>query len=138
MRGRQTGDPRDDLRVHRPERTTYPLRLLCRVRQISPSAFYDWIHRGQPVVCEDDLDDAHAANELLDAWVEHRRTYGARRLAAEIRDQQGRALEPQEGRPGLRQADAVCPPTGASAVQATSLTLTLCAASAGWSGIFVV
>lgn len=41
----------------------------------------------------DDLDDAYAANQLHDAWVEHRRTYGARRLTAEIgdRDQQGQA-----------------------------------------------
>ena len=33
-----------------------------------------------------DLDDAFAANRLRDAWVEYRRTYGARRLTAEIRD----------------------------------------------------
>jgi hypothetical protein len=71
----------------------YPVRLLCRVLQVSTSAFYDWIGRGQPVVSEDDLDDAHAANQLRDAWVEHRRTYGARRLTAEIgdRDQHGQA-----------------------------------------------
>ena len=62
------------------EKTTYPVRLLCRVLQVSTSAFYDWIGRGHPVISEDDLDDAHAANELHDAWAEHRRTYGARRL----------------------------------------------------------
>jgi hypothetical protein len=68
------------------EKTTYPVRLLCRVLQVSTSAFYDWLGRGSPVIPDDDLDDAHAANELHDAWVEHRRTYGARRLTAEIRD----------------------------------------------------
>ena len=75
------------------EKTTYPVRLLCRVLQVSTSAFYDWIGRGRPVVSDADLDDAHAANQLRDAWVEHRRTYGARRLTAEIRDrdQQGQA-----------------------------------------------
>jgi hypothetical protein len=47
---------------------------------------------GQPrlsintVIADDDLDDAHAANVLHDAWADHRRTYGARRLTAEIRD----------------------------------------------------
>ncbi|MHA6781751.1 IS3 family transposase [Pseudonocardia saturnea] len=75
------------------EKTTYPVRLLCRVLQVSTSAFYDWIHRGSPTVSDADLDDAHAANQLHDAWAEHRRTYGARRLTAEIRDrdQQGQA-----------------------------------------------
>jgi HTH-like domain len=64
------------------EKTTYPGRLL----QVSTSAFYDWIGRGSPAVSDADLDDARAADGLHDAWVEHGRTYGARRLAAEIRD----------------------------------------------------
>lgn len=68
------------------EKTTYPVRLLCRVLQVSVSAFYDWIHRGGPVVSDTDLDDAHAANQLHDAWTQHRRTYGARRLTAEVHD----------------------------------------------------
>jgi putative transposase len=68
------------------EKTTYPVRLLCRVLQVSASAFYAWIRRGSPAVSGDDLDDALAANELRDTWAEHRRTYGARRLTAEIRD----------------------------------------------------
>lgn len=68
------------------EKTTYPVRLLCRVLQVSTSAFYDWIHRGGPLVSDTDLDDAHAANQLHDAWAQHRRTYGARRLTAEVHD----------------------------------------------------
>ena len=68
------------------EKTTYPVRLLCRVLQVSASAFYDWTGRGSPVFSDADLHDAHAANQLHDAWAEHRRTYGARRLTAEIRD----------------------------------------------------
>jgi transposase InsO family protein len=50
------------------------------------------VRRGSPIVSEDDLDDAYAANDLHDAWTQHRRTYGARRLTAEIhdREQQGR------------------------------------------------
>jgi putative transposase len=64
----------------------YPVRLLCRVLQVSTSAFYDWIHRGRPAISDTDLDDAYDANQLRDAWAAHRRTYGARRLTAEIRD----------------------------------------------------
>lgn len=46
-----------------------------------------------PAISDGDLDNAHAANQLRDAWVEHRRTYGARGLTAEIRDRdpQGQA-----------------------------------------------
>lgn len=68
------------------EKTTYPVRLLCRVLQVSSSAFYDWLQRGGPTVSDDDLADAHEANTLHAAWVEHRCTYGARRLTAEIHD----------------------------------------------------
>ncbi len=59
------------------EKTTYPVRLLCRTLQVSTSAFYDWIRRGRPAVSDDDLEDAHAANQLHNAWSEHRRSYGA-------------------------------------------------------------
>jgi hypothetical protein len=55
------------------EKTTYPVRLLCRTLQVSTSAFYDWIHPGSPTISDGALDDAHAANQLRDAWVEHRR-----------------------------------------------------------------
>jgi putative transposase len=41
------------------EKTTYPVRLLCRVLQVSTSAFYDWIHRGRPAISDTDLDDAY-------------------------------------------------------------------------------
>jgi putative transposase len=32
------------------EKTTYPVRLLCRTQQVSTSAFYDWIRRGSPAI----------------------------------------------------------------------------------------
>ena len=32
------------------ERTTSPVRLLCRVLQVSASAFYDWLRRGGPAL----------------------------------------------------------------------------------------
>jgi putative transposase len=67
------------------EKTTYGVRRLCRVFAISPTTFYAWLRRaGGPMPAE--LADAYAINELHLAWVEHRRTYGARRLTAEITD----------------------------------------------------
>jgi putative transposase len=67
------------------EKTTYGVRRLCRVFAISPTTFYAWARRhGGPTDAE--LADAYAINDLHDAWVEHRRTYGARRLTAEILD----------------------------------------------------
>jgi hypothetical protein len=64
------------------EKTIYPVRLLCRALHVSPSAFYDSIRRGSPSIIQTDLD----ANQLREAWAEHRRVYGARRLTAEIHD----------------------------------------------------
>lgn len=62
------------------EKTIYSVRLLCRVLQVSSSTFYDWVRRGSPTVSDDDISDAHEADTLREAWVEHRRSYGARRF----------------------------------------------------------
>ena len=67
------------------EKTTYGVRRLCRVFAISPTTFYAWARReGGPTAAE--LADAYAINDMHHAWEEHRRTYGARRLTAEIVD----------------------------------------------------
>jgi putative transposase len=67
------------------EKTTYGVRRLCRVFAISPTTFYAWARRGGgPTAAQ--LADAYATNDLHHAWEEHRRTYGARRLTAEIVD----------------------------------------------------
>jgi putative transposase len=67
------------------EKTSYGVRRLCRVFAISPTTYYAWAGRaGGPTPAE--LEDAYAINDLHVAWVEHRRTYGARRLTAEIVD----------------------------------------------------
>jgi transposase InsO family protein len=67
------------------EQTSYGVRRLCRVLQVSKTAFYDWVRRdGGPT--ERELADAYAANEIFDAWAEHRRVYGARRMTAEVHD----------------------------------------------------
>jgi putative transposase len=67
------------------EKTSYGVRRLCRVFGISPTSFYSWAARaGGPTAAE--LDAAYAIYAAREAWLEHRRTYGARRLTAEIRD----------------------------------------------------
>jgi hypothetical protein len=64
------------------EKTTYGVRRLCRVFRLSPTSFYAWVARaGGPTAAE--LADAYAIEAARDAWVEHRRVYGARRLTAE-------------------------------------------------------
>jgi transposase InsO family protein len=66
------------------EKTTYGVRRLCRVLQVSKTAFYDWAARaGGPTPAE--LEEAYAIHAARQAWIEHRRVYGARRLTAEIR-----------------------------------------------------
>jgi putative transposase len=67
------------------EKTSYGVRRLCRVFGISPTTFYSWATRsGGPTAAE--LDDAYAVQATREAWLEHRGGYGARRLAAEVRD----------------------------------------------------
>ena len=67
------------------EKTSYGVRRLCRVFGISPTTFYAWATRGGgPTTAE--LADAYAAHAAREAWIVHRRIYGARRLTAEVRD----------------------------------------------------
>jgi hypothetical protein len=66
------------------EKTHFGVRRLCRVLGVSKTAFCDWAARGGgPSAAE--LEAAHAIHAAREAWVEHRRVYGARRLTAEIR-----------------------------------------------------
>ncbi len=65
------------------EKTTYGVRRLCRVLGVSKTAFYDWAARdGGPTAAE--IEEAYAIEAAYQAWIEHRRVYGARRLTAEI------------------------------------------------------
>jgi hypothetical protein len=67
------------------EKTTYPVRLLCRVLGVSASAFYDWVAHGS-LPSAQQRRDADRIEVLRQAWAEHRQVYGARRLTAELRD----------------------------------------------------
>jgi hypothetical protein len=66
------------------EKTSYGVRRLCRVLGVSKPAFYDWVARGGgPTAAE--LEEAYAIHTAREAWSEHRRVHGARRLTAGIR-----------------------------------------------------
>lgn len=67
------------------EKTSFPVRVMCRVLGVSPSAFYAWAARGD-VASVQEQRDAERLPVLQAAWEEHRRVYGARRLTAEVRD----------------------------------------------------
>src|SRR3712207_619526 len=61
------------------ERTTYGVRRLCRVLGVSKTAFHEWAARGGcPSAAE--LEEAYAIHAAREAWGEHRRVSGARRL----------------------------------------------------------
>jgi putative transposase len=67
------------------EKTSYPVRLLCRVLGVSASAFYAWAARdGKPG--SQAKRDAKRIVLIRQAWTEHRQVYGARRLTAELHE----------------------------------------------------
>lgn len=66
------------------EKTTYGVRRLCRVLDVSASSYYAWAARaGGPTAAQ--VEEAYRVNAARDAWSQHRRVYGARRLTAEVR-----------------------------------------------------
>jgi len=65
------------------EKRSYPVRMLCRVLQVSPAAYYRWRHRS---------DERHQAEAALRVHIVsiHRQsngTYGAPRITHELRHQ---------------------------------------------------
>ena len=68
------------------EKADYPVRLLCRVLEVSPSGFYDWQGRGPS--------ERERADRVLLGWVraihgQSRGTYGVPRVHAELRQEHG-------------------------------------------------
>jgi phage gp37-like protein len=67
------------------EKATYGVRRLCRVLQISKTTFYECAARAGGLTSHE-IDQAHAIQELRQAWTEHRGVYGAGRLTSEATD----------------------------------------------------
>ena len=63
--------------------------MACRVLKVSTSGFYEW--RGRPASARD-RDDAELANTIAAIHTASRRTYGVRRIHAELRHGQGRRV----------------------------------------------
>lgn len=70
------------------EKTSYPIRLLCRVLQVSRSGFYAWRNRKPS---ERAQEDARLRPKVRAIFEESRRTYGSPRIQAELAEWEGSA-----------------------------------------------
>jgi transposase InsO family protein len=61
----------------------FAVRRLCRVAQVSSSAYYAWRARGEGP-SEALIDEAHLANRIFDIWRRSRSRYGAPRITAAL------------------------------------------------------
>lgn len=68
------------------EKTTYPVRLLCRLLGVGHSAFYQWLRTGRERAADRQRHDQQRAEVARRAWAEHRSVYGARRLTTELHE----------------------------------------------------
>ena len=63
------------------EKAAYPLRLLCRVLQVSKSGYYAWLRRGPS---DRALEDEQLRPKVVEAFGRGRGTYGSVRVRREI------------------------------------------------------
>ena len=66
------------------EKTSYPMRILCRVLKVSPSGYYAWRNRKPS---QRDLDDEELRPKVVEAFKVGRGTYGSPRVLRELVDQ---------------------------------------------------
>ncbi len=64
------------------ERTHYPLYLLCRVMEVSPSAYHAYARGTSHILSAKKTEVGERVSEIFFA---HRRRYGARRIAAQLK-----------------------------------------------------
>jgi transposase InsO family protein len=67
------------------EKASYPVRLLCRVLDVSPAGFYAWCGRGPS---ERERQDATLRVAIRAAHAESRETYGSPRIHVELRTEE--------------------------------------------------
>ena len=63
-------------------RTAYPIRVLCRVMQVSCSAYYSWCHRSAEVIDSETWQLCHRMKVLFKA---SRQSLGSRRMMKQLR-----------------------------------------------------
>jgi len=66
------------------EKTSYPMRILCRVLEVSRSGFYAWLARKPSAR---DLEDEQLRPQVVKAFETGRGTYGSPRVRDELVDQ---------------------------------------------------
>jgi putative transposase len=71
----------------------FPVAVICRVLHVSPSGYYDWLHRGPS---GRDRDQAVLLNDIVDVHRAAHGTYGYRRIHAEL--VLGKGLQVSRGR----------------------------------------
>jgi len=69
--------------IHR-RRTQYPIRLMCRVLQVSPSGYYAWRSRPES---QHDRDDRELTKVIRRLHAQSDGTYGSPRLSVELRSE---------------------------------------------------
>jgi putative transposase len=60
----------------------YPLQVLCQVLQVSRSAYYSWLQQKETLAGEK---KKQMEQSIVSIFQEHRRRYGVRRVAAELK-----------------------------------------------------
>jgi putative transposase len=88
------------VRQHAPQ---FPIRVLCRVMELSPSGYYAW--RERPASARQEA-DRQLLQALQEAHTRSRGTYGRRRLQAELRAQ-GTSCSPKRVARLMREAGLV-------------------------------
>ena len=63
------------------ERICYPVKLLCRVMRVSRPAYYAWRKKRE----SGETNQAAHAAQVKECFDGHRRRYGSRRVAAELK-----------------------------------------------------
>ena len=66
------------------EKTSYPMRILCRVLKVSPSGYYAWRNRDPS---QRDLEDERLRPKVTQAFRTGRGTYGSPRVLVELVEQ---------------------------------------------------
>ena len=65
------------------ESANFPISHLCRVCQVSSSAYYAWAKKAEGPT-DDVLEEGHLANRIYDIWRKSRRRYGSPRVTAAL------------------------------------------------------
>jgi len=94
------------------EKATYPVRVLCRVLEVSRAGFYAW-HTRPPA--RRTQQDQRLGVEIQAIHAESRQRYGSPRVHAELRERgggpaRGRGARGAERAHGLRQGERGCAP----------------------------